>query len=254
MPTPAAATFCSGSQERRCHPTPLRGRAVRGRVRLADELQHPELPDHGAVAVHGQVRDLQRALLQPVLQEGTRARRAELRHGQLRLGDARRGRGRGEAAKTAGDQVAEWEIGNEGYGCWEDNNWLADAPEDYKGFNGRPRGGREQRNLPDGNEGSVNAGMKIMAKSYAANAGKFMAAMKAVNRKRRHRGAVRVRHHGGRRVGRWQHDMEQHRALGRPEEHRLRGPALVPGELRRHHRRRRKPHRPAGNPVRLPDP
>src|SRR5579863_7888679 len=33
-------------------------------------------------------------------------------------------------AKTAGNQVAEWEIGNEGYGCWEDNNWLAAAPED----------------------------------------------------------------------------------------------------------------------------
>ena len=37
-------------------------------------------------------------------------------------------------SKKAGDQVALWEIGNESYGCWEDNNWLADAPEDYKGY------------------------------------------------------------------------------------------------------------------------
>jgi hypothetical protein len=85
-------------------------------------------------------------------------------------------------SKKAGDQVAEWEIGNEGYGCWEDNNWLADAPEDYQGYN-------PKATLVDGNnptcpmikEGSVDAGMAIMAKSYAANAAKFMAAMKAVN-------------------------------------------------------------------------
>jgi hypothetical protein len=79
-------------------------------------------------------------------------------------------------SKKAGDQVAEWEIGNEGYGCWEDNNWLAAAPEDYKGY--KPT---INSTCPMDTEG-VNAGMKIMAKSYAANAAKFMAAMKAVNR------------------------------------------------------------------------
>jgi hypothetical protein len=78
-------------------------------------------------------------------------------------------------AKTAGNQVAEWEIGNEGYGCWEDNNWLADAPEDYKGY--KPS---VDATCPMVSEG-VNAGMGTMAKSYAANAGKFMAAMKAAN-------------------------------------------------------------------------
>jgi hypothetical protein len=78
-------------------------------------------------------------------------------------------------AKTAGNQVAEWEIGNEGYGCWEDNNWLADAPEDYKGY--KPS---VNATCPMVSEG-VNAGMETMAKSYAANAGKFMAAMKAAN-------------------------------------------------------------------------
>lgn len=78
-------------------------------------------------------------------------------------------------AKTAGNQVAEWEIGNEGYGCWEDNNWLADKPEDYKGY--KPS---VSATCPMVSEG-VNAGMGTMAKSYAANAGKFMAAMKAAN-------------------------------------------------------------------------
>jgi hypothetical protein len=79
-------------------------------------------------------------------------------------------------AKKAGDQVAEWEIGNEGYGCWEDNNWLAAAPEDYKGY--KPS---VNATCPMVKESTVDAGMEIMAKSYAANAGKFMAAMKAAN-------------------------------------------------------------------------
>jgi hypothetical protein len=80
-------------------------------------------------------------------------------------------------SEKPGDQVALWEIGNEGYGCWEDNNWLAGAPEHYKGY--KPT---VNATCPMVKEGSVDAGMKIMAKSYAANAGKFMAAMKAVNR------------------------------------------------------------------------
>jgi hypothetical protein len=79
-------------------------------------------------------------------------------------------------AKTAGHQVAEWEIGNEGYGCWEDNNWLADAPEDFKGY--KPS---INATCPMVKESSVDAGMEIVAKSYAANAAKFMAAMKAAN-------------------------------------------------------------------------
>jgi hypothetical protein len=78
-------------------------------------------------------------------------------------------------SKKAGDQVAEWEIGNENYGCWEDNNWLADAPEDYKGY--KPAVNADCPMVTEG----VNGGMETMAKSYAANAAKFMAAMKAAN-------------------------------------------------------------------------
>ena len=78
-------------------------------------------------------------------------------------------------AKKSGDQVGLWEIGNEGYGCWEDNNWLAGAPEHYKGY--RPT---VNSTCPMVTEG-VPAGMETMAKSYAANAARFMAAMKAAN-------------------------------------------------------------------------
>jgi hypothetical protein len=35
---------------------------------------------------------------------------------------------------TQGDSVALWEVGNETYGCWEVNNWLAQAPEDFQGY------------------------------------------------------------------------------------------------------------------------
>ena len=35
---------------------------------------------------------------------------------------------------TPGDSVALWEVGNENYGCWEVNNWLAQAPENFRGY------------------------------------------------------------------------------------------------------------------------
>ena len=35
---------------------------------------------------------------------------------------------------TPGDGVALWEVGNENYGCWEVNNWLAQAPEHFQGY------------------------------------------------------------------------------------------------------------------------
>jgi hypothetical protein len=78
-------------------------------------------------------------------------------------------------AKKSGRQVGLWEIGNESYGCWEANNWLAAAPEDYKGY--RPTVNSTCPMVKDG----TAAGLEVMAKSYAANAGKFMSAMKAAN-------------------------------------------------------------------------
>jgi hypothetical protein len=78
-------------------------------------------------------------------------------------------------AGAPGQQVALWEIGNEGYGCWEANNYLVAAPERYQGF--RPTAGAT---CPMATRG-VPAGTQIMARSYGANAPKFMAAMRAAN-------------------------------------------------------------------------
>jgi hypothetical protein len=80
-----------------------------------------------------------------------------------------------QAASTPADAVANWEIGNESYGCWEDDNWLAQAPEDYAGY--EPNVG------PDCPMASTNqeTGMEIMSDSYAANAGNYLAAMKAAD-------------------------------------------------------------------------
>jgi hypothetical protein len=78
-------------------------------------------------------------------------------------------------AEAPGQQVALWEIGNEGYGCWEANDYLAEAPERYQGF--KPTSGATCPMVAKG----VSAGMEIMAKSYAANAATFMAAMRAAN-------------------------------------------------------------------------
>jgi hypothetical protein len=78
-------------------------------------------------------------------------------------------------ARAPGQQVALWEIGNEGYGCWEANDYLVDAPERYQGY--RPAAGTTCPMVTKG----VSAGMEIMAKSYAANASRFMAAMRAAD-------------------------------------------------------------------------
>jgi hypothetical protein len=80
-----------------------------------------------------------------------------------------------QAKNTPGQQVGLWEIGNENYGCWEDNNELAEAPEDYAGYVPTV-----DSTCPMVKEGPAD-GMEIMAKSYAANAQKFMTAMKAQN-------------------------------------------------------------------------
>jgi len=80
-----------------------------------------------------------------------------------------------QAAATAGQGVADWEIGNESYGCWEDDNELAGAPEDYVGY--VPN---DTTTCPMSSEGQV-AGLTTMADSYATNAGLFMSAMKTAD-------------------------------------------------------------------------
>ena len=77
-----------------------------------------------------------------------------------------------QAKNTAGESAARWEIGNETYGCWEDNNELAAAPESYQGYVANKRGGCPM---------VATSGMQTMAESYAENAKLFMTAMKAAN-------------------------------------------------------------------------
>jgi hypothetical protein len=80
-----------------------------------------------------------------------------------------------QAKATSGQAVAQWEIGNESYGCWEDNNWLAGAPENYAGY--QPNVGAT---CPMNSQG-LASGIATMASSYAANAGQYMRAMKAAD-------------------------------------------------------------------------
>jgi hypothetical protein len=72
------------------------------------------------------------------------------------------------ATTTPGQAIADYEIGNENYGCWEPNDYIA-------GF---------QPNVAADcpiNPANPDPGMTKLATSYATNAGKMMAAMKAAN-------------------------------------------------------------------------
>src|SRR3984957_3614072 len=85
---------------------------------------------------------------------------------------------------TAGDGVALWEVGNENYGCWEVNNWLAQAPADFGGYKPNDytnvNGVTENATCPQVTQGDA-AGTQTLATSYATNARAFMAAMKAAD-------------------------------------------------------------------------
>ena len=71
------------------------------------------------------------------------------------------------ATTTSGQAVADYEIGNENYGCWEPNDWIA-------GF--QPNVAADCPMNTD-----LDAGMTEVATSYATHAASFMTAMKAAN-------------------------------------------------------------------------
>ena len=81
----------------------------------------------------------------------------------------------------AGGSVALWEVGNENYGCWEVNNWLAQAPEHFSGYQPNDytsvNGVTENPTCPQVTQGDA-AGTQMLATSYAVNARAFLAAMK----------------------------------------------------------------------------
>jgi hypothetical protein len=83
-----------------------------------------------------------------------------------------------KAAQNPAKAVALWEVGNEGYGCWEVNNELAGAPEKFQGYlPGVHNANGENPTCPMVTQG-IAAGMQTMATSYAVNAKQFIIAMK----------------------------------------------------------------------------
>ena len=84
-----------------------------------------------------------------------------------------------QAARTAGQRVALWEVGNETYGCWEVDDELAGPPARYQGYKPGANGAGNPA-CPQVTEGSA-AGTQTLARSYAANAVPFLRAMKAAD-------------------------------------------------------------------------
>jgi hypothetical protein len=72
-------------------------------------------------------------------------------------------------------------VGNENYGCWEVNNWLAQAPEDFQGYKPNDyttvNGVFGNPTCPQTIQGNAQ-GTQTLATSYAINARPFMVAMK----------------------------------------------------------------------------
>jgi hypothetical protein len=85
------------------------------------------------------------------------------------------------ARSTPGDSVARWEVGNENYGCWEVNNWLAQPPENFQGYQPNDfttvNGVFENPTCPQVTQGDAQ-GTQTLATSYAVNARPFLVAMK----------------------------------------------------------------------------
>ena len=85
-----------------------------------------------------------------------------------------------------GDGVALWEVGNETYGCWEVNNWLAKPPAKYRGYTPDTykvvHGVYENPTCPQVRQGN-RVGTQTLAKSYAAHALAFLAAMRKAGRR-----------------------------------------------------------------------
>jgi hypothetical protein len=85
------------------------------------------------------------------------------------------------ALTTPGDGVALWEVGNETYGCWEVDNWLAQPPANYQGYTPNTyttvNGVYENPTCPQVTQGNA-MGTQTLATSYASNARPFLRAMK----------------------------------------------------------------------------
>jgi hypothetical protein len=73
--------------------------------------------------------------------------------------------------------VALREVGNENYGCWEVNNWLAQYPENFQGYQPNNYSKPGNATCPQTSQGDAT-GTQMLATSYAVNARSFLLAMK----------------------------------------------------------------------------
>ena len=155
-------------------------------LRLADQHQHPELPARRRDGIlHLQLRVLGLAQLQPVLPAGQGDRRAELRHGELRLGYPRRGRRLGRSGQehrrpgrraVGGRQRDLRLLGGRQRARRPAENFAGYTPNTYTTVNGV----YENPTCPQTTEGDA-AGTQTLATSYAVNAKPFLIAMKAAD-------------------------------------------------------------------------
>ena len=152
---------------------------------------------------------------------------------------------------TPGDSVALWEVGNENYGCWEVNNWLAQAPENFQGY--KPNnyttvnGVYENPTCPQMTQGNA-AGDPDARHVLRGQRPEVPGRDEAGRPGGPDRRALGLRQRRGGRVRAGQHRVERHGARpGRPVRQLRRRP-LLPVLLRRGHRRQQ-PDRPAGPAV-----
>ena len=147
-----------------------------------------------------------------------------------------------QSVSTPGDKVALWEVGNETYGCWEVDNWLARAPENYQGYTineepdvSRGDAGRGRRNS---DAGDLLCGQRPGVHAGHEEGGAVGPDRRALGLRQRRPRCVRAEQRG----------VEQHGAGPRRQLRQLRGHPLLPVLLWRQHRRRQ-PDRPAGAAV-----
>ena len=86
-----------------------------------------------------------------------------------------------QAKHSSDEGVALWEVGNEPYGCWEVNNKLSGAPTYYQGYQPLVHNSPHKKpTCPQTTLGDA-VGTQTLATSYAANAQRFLQAMKAAD-------------------------------------------------------------------------
>jgi hypothetical protein len=83
-----------------------------------------------------------------------------------------------EARTVPGPGVGLWEVGNETYGCWEANDWLAQPPTSFTGYVPASGPGAVNPACPQQVLGSFS-GTQTLADSYATDVRPFISAIKA---------------------------------------------------------------------------